>query len=244
MNGVLAHGEHDAASAARARRGAALDGRPEPGRRSHREPALRVARRATAWRRRARPAGGSATAIVAYDYGVKWNILRELVDAGFDVTVVPASTPAREALRSRPDGVFLGNGPGDPRGGRRTRSRSCASWSRRRCRSSASASATRSSASRSAARRRSCASATTARTSRRATSDGAGRDRVREPRLRRRRRGAAEGRRRRDHAREPERRHRRGPAPPHAARVLGAVPPRGVARAARPRATCSTASAS
>ncbi|TPV97180.1 MAG: glutamine-hydrolyzing carbamoyl-phosphate synthase small subunit [Myxococcales bacterium FL481] len=52
--------------------------------------------------------------VVAYDYGVKHNILRMLVDAGFDVTVVPATTPAREALALAPDGVFLSNGPGDP----------------------------------------------------------------------------------------------------------------------------------
>jgi carbamoyl-phosphate synthase small subunit len=52
--------------------------------------------------------------VVAYDYGIKRNILRELVNAGFDVTVVPASTSAREVLAREPDGVFLSNGPGDP----------------------------------------------------------------------------------------------------------------------------------
>jgi carbamoyl-phosphate synthase small subunit len=52
--------------------------------------------------------------VVAYDYGIKRNILRELVNAGFDVTVVPARTPAREVLALEPDGVFLSNGPGDP----------------------------------------------------------------------------------------------------------------------------------
>ncbi|WP_345853916.1 glutamine-hydrolyzing carbamoyl-phosphate synthase small subunit [Shewanella algae] len=52
--------------------------------------------------------------VVAYDYGVKQNILRMLVDRGCDVTVVPAQTPASEVLTMAPDGVFLSNGPGDP----------------------------------------------------------------------------------------------------------------------------------
>ena len=52
--------------------------------------------------------------VVAYDYGIKRNILRMLVDRGARVTVVPAQTPAREVLRMKPDGIFLSNGPGDP----------------------------------------------------------------------------------------------------------------------------------
>jgi carbamoyl-phosphate synthase small subunit len=52
--------------------------------------------------------------VVAYDYGVKHNILRMLAERGCRVTVVPAETPAREVLALRPDGVFLSNGPGDP----------------------------------------------------------------------------------------------------------------------------------
>ena len=52
--------------------------------------------------------------IVVYDFGVKYNILRMLVEAGFRVTVVPASTPAEDVLAMKPDGVFLSNGPGDP----------------------------------------------------------------------------------------------------------------------------------
>ncbi len=52
--------------------------------------------------------------IVAYDFGVKRNILRMLCDRGCDVTVVPAQTPAAEVLAMKPDGVFLSNGPGDP----------------------------------------------------------------------------------------------------------------------------------
>jgi carbamoyl-phosphate synthase small subunit len=52
--------------------------------------------------------------VVAYDYGVKRNILRMLAERGCEVTVVPARTPAAEVLRLEPDGVFLSNGPGDP----------------------------------------------------------------------------------------------------------------------------------
>ncbi|WP_295475297.1 glutamine-hydrolyzing carbamoyl-phosphate synthase small subunit [uncultured Pseudomonas sp.] len=52
--------------------------------------------------------------VVAYDYGVKVNILRMLVARGCRVTVVPAQTPASEVLALNPDGVFLSNGPGDP----------------------------------------------------------------------------------------------------------------------------------
>ena len=52
--------------------------------------------------------------VVAYDYGVKRNILRMLVDRGCRLTVVPAQTSAEEVLKLNPDGVFLSNGPGDP----------------------------------------------------------------------------------------------------------------------------------
>ncbi len=52
--------------------------------------------------------------VVAYDYGVKRNILRMLVERGCKVTVVPAKTPASEVLAMSPDGIFLSNGPGDP----------------------------------------------------------------------------------------------------------------------------------
>ena len=52
--------------------------------------------------------------VVAYDYGVKSNILRMLVDRGCRLTVVPAQTPAADVLAMNPDGVFLSNGPGDP----------------------------------------------------------------------------------------------------------------------------------
>ena len=52
--------------------------------------------------------------VVAYDFGVKHNILRMLVERGCKLTVVPAKTPASEVLAMQPDGVFLSNGPGDP----------------------------------------------------------------------------------------------------------------------------------
>lgn len=52
--------------------------------------------------------------VVVYDFGVKLNILRNLVDSGFRVTVVPAYTPAEQVLEMNPDGIFLSNGPGDP----------------------------------------------------------------------------------------------------------------------------------
>jgi carbamoyl-phosphate synthase small subunit len=60
------------------------------------------------------PAAELKYKVVAYDYGVKRNILRMLVDRGCDVTVVPAQTSAADVLAMKPDGVFLSNGPGDP----------------------------------------------------------------------------------------------------------------------------------
>jgi carbamoyl-phosphate synthase small subunit len=53
-------------------------------------------------------------AVVAYDYGIKFNILRNLAEAGCRVKVVPATTPAEDVLSMNPDGIFLSNGPGDP----------------------------------------------------------------------------------------------------------------------------------
>jgi len=61
-----------------------------------------------------RPGAAARFKVVAYDYGVKRNILRMLADRGCAITVVPAKTPAAEVLALRPDGVFLSNGPGDP----------------------------------------------------------------------------------------------------------------------------------
>jgi carbamoyl-phosphate synthase small subunit len=70
--------------------------------------------------RRTRPGPGKDQSdtnrkkIVVYDFGVKLNILRNLFDAGFDITVVPAGTSADEVLEMNPEGIFLSNGPGDP----------------------------------------------------------------------------------------------------------------------------------
>lgn len=58
--------------------------------------------------------GAARYRVVAYDFGIKRNILRNLVGSGCDVTVVPADFPAAKVLALRPDGVFLSNGPGDP----------------------------------------------------------------------------------------------------------------------------------
>jgi carbamoyl-phosphate synthase small subunit len=58
--------------------------------------------------------GGKLHRVVAYDFGIKQNILRLLVDHGCDVTVVPAQTSAEDVLALKPSGVFLSNGPGDP----------------------------------------------------------------------------------------------------------------------------------
>ncbi len=63
---------------------------------------------------RALPVPGMDRHVVAYDFGIKENILRRLRDLGCKVTVVPATTSAAEALALEPDGVFLSNGPGDP----------------------------------------------------------------------------------------------------------------------------------
>jgi carbamoyl-phosphate synthase small subunit len=66
----------------------------------------------------ARPTGSTAGSgsrhVVVYDFGIKRNILRCLVDSGCQLTVVPAATPAADVLALEPDGVFLSNGPGDP----------------------------------------------------------------------------------------------------------------------------------
>ena len=63
---------------------------------------------------RERPASELLWHVVAYDFGVKRNILRMLVDLGCRITVVPAQTPAADVLALQPDGIFLSNGPGDP----------------------------------------------------------------------------------------------------------------------------------
>ena len=60
------------------------------------------------------PPAPSRCRVVAYDAGIKLNILRQLTSVGCEVTVVPATTPAAAVLERKPDGVFLSNGPGDP----------------------------------------------------------------------------------------------------------------------------------
>src|SRR5688572_2250301 len=61
-----------------------------------------------------KPTGATRFHVVAYDYGVKHNILRNLAERGCKVTVLPATATAKDALALKPDGVFLSNGPGDP----------------------------------------------------------------------------------------------------------------------------------
>ena len=70
----------------------------------------------TVTRREVRSVGAESARfkVVAYDYGMKENIVRLLAGSDCHVTVVPADTPARDVLARRPDGVFLSNGPGDP----------------------------------------------------------------------------------------------------------------------------------
>jgi carbamoyl-phosphate synthase small subunit len=58
--------------------------------------------------------GGRRLRVAAYDYGMKWNILRRFAAHGCDVRVYPAATPAADLLATQPDGLFLSNGPGDP----------------------------------------------------------------------------------------------------------------------------------
>jgi len=60
------------------------------------------------------PREGKRFRVVAYDYGLKQNILRKLVDHACDVSIVPSRTPPHEILSMEPDGIFLSNGPGDP----------------------------------------------------------------------------------------------------------------------------------
>jgi len=61
-----------------------------------------------------RGGNGRGISVIVYDFGVKFNILRNLVGTGFEVTVVPAQTPAEEVLERDPGGIILSNGPGDP----------------------------------------------------------------------------------------------------------------------------------
>jgi len=67
-----------------------------------------------AWNRRLWRAPGRQRAVVAFDFGIKYNILRSLENSGCEVLVVPANTPAAAVKALEPDGIFLSNGPGDP----------------------------------------------------------------------------------------------------------------------------------
>ncbi len=111
MNGVLVHGEaSEEELVARARALPSMQGRNLVDDVTCREPYRWHQGRA--WSPDPEPA--PRYHVVAYDFGIKHGILRELVNAGFEVTVVPAHTTAEEALALEPDGIFLSNGPGDP----------------------------------------------------------------------------------------------------------------------------------
>ena len=111
MNGVLVHGDADLEELrARARAVPSMEGRNLVDEVTCAEPYEWA--EGGAWP--ARPVPAPRFSVVAYDFGVKRNILRLLVDHGLDVTVVPARTPPEEVLAREPDGVFLSNGPGDP----------------------------------------------------------------------------------------------------------------------------------
>jgi carbamoyl-phosphate synthase small subunit len=111
MNGVLAHGECDPeVLVARALRVPPMEGRNLVDEVTCTEPYAWS--EGASWR--TQTPSSPRYRVVAYDYGVKRNILREMVAAGLEVLVVPARTPAREVLAREPDGIFLSNGPGDP----------------------------------------------------------------------------------------------------------------------------------
>jgi carbamoyl-phosphate synthase small subunit len=113
VNGVIVRGDRPAAElAARARAVPSMEGRNLVDGVTCREPY--EWHEGTPWSLSAGADPRPRYRVVAYDYGIKRNILRELVNAGFDVVVVPAQTPARDVLAFDPDGVFLSNGPGDP----------------------------------------------------------------------------------------------------------------------------------
>jgi carbamoyl-phosphate synthase small subunit len=113
MNGVLAHGETDSGElVARARELPPMTGRNLVDEVTCSEPYTWT--EGTKWAASAGARPSPTYRIVAYDFGIKRNILRMLAMAGFETTVVPARTPAKTALGQDPDGFFLSNGPGDP----------------------------------------------------------------------------------------------------------------------------------
>ncbi|MEW6071447.1 MAG: glutamine-hydrolyzing carbamoyl-phosphate synthase small subunit [Planctomycetota bacterium] len=112
---VVSTADHDEASlVAKARAALATDGRDLASAVSCREPFAWGEGYARSYPHWIPPATGPRLSIVAYDFGIKRNILRSLVHCGFAVTVVPAWTPAADVLAMDPAGVFLSNGPGDP----------------------------------------------------------------------------------------------------------------------------------
>jgi len=111
---LTTEGGEDAALVARAAALPGLEGRDLASRVSTREPYDWTEGRWQLGRGYVSPPTAPTRFVVAYDFGLKRNILRNLVDAGCRVRVVPAQTTAAEVLAMKPDGVFLSNGPGDP----------------------------------------------------------------------------------------------------------------------------------
>jgi carbamoyl-phosphate synthase small subunit len=116
LRGVIAVGQHDhAVLVEKARKAPSMTGQnlvsrvSTPGRYSWTEGVAPVSSSD-----KIEPAAEAQFHVVAYDYGIKRNILRHLVQIGSRLTVVPADTPAEDVLALQPDGVFLSNGPGDP----------------------------------------------------------------------------------------------------------------------------------
>ncbi|ONH99184.1 hypothetical protein PRUPE_6G016000 [Prunus persica] len=68
----------------------------------------------TEWEFNSSKRGGEAFRVIAYDFGIKHNILKRLASYGCKITVVPSTWPASETLKMKPDGVLFSNGPGDP----------------------------------------------------------------------------------------------------------------------------------
>ena len=133
MKGILSTTDLDDASLVAKARKQPRPGRPRPGPRGHARAraspgsrawivdscSTRIRRRPGFSRRRTEAASARVPHVVALDFGMKWNILRHLVEIGCRVTVVPGSTPAEAILEHQPDGIFLSNGPGDPARARR-----------------------------------------------------------------------------------------------------------------------------
>ncbi len=112
---VVSTEDGDAASlVAKARSAPATDGRDLASEVSCKEPYRWSETYADSYPAEIEASAGRRIRVVAYDFGIKRNILRSLVHCGFDVTVVPAWTPADEALALDPQCFFLSNGPGDP----------------------------------------------------------------------------------------------------------------------------------